>query len=627
MVRRLDVVAELAAHQQHLVLEEHPPRAIVVALPPPAIARLVVPAWHAATRETTLATVAHEHGGGGGPLAILDLAKAPGGLTHRLAALEAQQIRRLIVHGARDQPGHARAVHARWHAELELLDSDLDGLLDPTVPTRTLTRGALCVAPGIPAPAHAAIVFAAVDADGDPRRVRDQGPQVWPYAVDRRRRLGPWSGVLPPEGLVGTADGARIRAAWDAYWTEQGHEDVVRAAALGLDPALEVDLREPGTPVRSARRARIIAITGIDGSGKSTQVARLASTLRDRGARVRVLKLYRQGAFLELANQLGARTRRGAPLAAFRVSRIVKLVDSLRVHRDHLAPALAECDAVIMDRYVETHVAAAESQLGWDLSRHPALAPFPVADLRCWLALDHEVALARREQRGGPPSADEHAVGLAGYARVFARLGAEELVLDAAVAEAENARAIAQRVTALVTSSDADPAASSLTPPTARSGAPGSLPCRVHLGDVGGERVELGREIFALRADLDRWCSVIARGIPEAFWLEAYAAQLVLDALTGARSAAIALWPGALARMTGHRDLAMLGELERMLESHVEVESFDPRADTYRSVFVALGSTAVSADRLAIDYAHQLRAIAGERGWRASIAAPSAAVS
>src|SRR5690606_10936282 len=111
------------------------------------------------------------------------------------------------------------------------------------------------------------------------------------------------------------------------------------------------------------------------------------------------LKLYRQGAFLELAGELGARTRRGGPLAAFRVSRIIKLVDSLRVFREHMAPALRDCDVVVMDRYLETHVAAAESQLGWELSRHPALALFPRADRTICLGIPPAAALRRLSAR------------------------------------------------------------------------------------------------------------------------------------------------------------------------------------------------------------------------------------
>jgi dTMP kinase len=389
---------------------------------------------------------------------------------------------------------------------------------------------------------------------------------------------------------------------------------VVRAAVLGLDPALEADLRVPVEP-RPSPRAKTIAITGIDGAGKSSHVARLAHALRDRGAAVRVIKLYRQGAFLELANELGARTRRGAPLAAFRVSRGIKLVDSLRVYRDHVAPALAACDAVLFDRYVETHVAAAESQLGWDVAAHPALAPFPVPGLRCWLALDPEIALARRDARGEPPSADEHAIGLRGYARVFARLAAApgEIALDATRGEDDNARAIAERAVAIVAAAGGEVDRSSLVPASAppRVRAPG--PCAVWIG-VDGERVALGDDALALRGALARWSG--AAGVPEAFWLEAYAAQLVIDVMTQAPArAAIALWPSAVAAMAGHGELDMLVELERVLAPLVEVERCDLRAESYEAVFAGLGAVGAAVGRLAGDYAAQLARIAAERGW------------
>jgi hypothetical protein len=142
----------------------------------------------------------------------------------------------------------------------------------------------------------------------------------------------------------------------------------------------------------------------------------------------------------------------------------------------------------------------------------------------------------------------------------------------------------------------------------------------VHVG-VDPDRPELGGDVLALRADLERWSG--AAGVPEAFWLEAYAAQLVLEAITTRPArAAVALWPGAVAGMAGHGELAMLCELERMLTPLVEVESYDPRAASYEPVFRALGATPAGAHRLACDYADRLARVALARGW--SRAAPSA---
>ncbi|HET7501320.1 MAG TPA: hypothetical protein VFK02_09970 [Kofleriaceae bacterium] len=629
MVNRLDVVAELAAHQQNLRPAPAAPRTALIALPPPAIAALIAPDALRGARARALAALAEELGGGDGALPVVELGAHDGrgrGVTGQLAELWERGIRALVVDGAREQPGYARVLRYRWPGALRMTAASwLDALLDPAEPVRLLAPGTVRVAPGVPAPAGVERVLAAVDDDGDPRRVAEQGPHVRAYAIDPARRLGAWSGVVPPRAAYATAAGAELRARWSAWWSARGRPEIVAAATLGLDPALEADLRDAPASAASERRARLIAITGIDGAGKSSHVARLARRLRDRGARVRVIKLYRQGAFLELANELGARTRRGAPLAAFRVSRVIKLDDSLRVYRDHVAPALAACDAVIFDRYVETHIAAAESQLGWDLSAHPALAPFPAPDLRFWLALDPAVALARRDARGEPASADEHAVGQTGYAQVFARLaaGPGEIALDAAAPEDHNARAIAECVLARVPAPGSvvadrarDPASESLMAPSAPRRVPlPASPCAVHIG-TDSTRVALGDDVLAVRAELAAWCGAAAAGIPEAFWLEAYAAQLVLDVITHAPArAAIALWPTAVAAMADHGELAMLAELARILAPLVAVERYDPRPEIYAPVFRRLGAGDAAARRLARDYAAQLERCAAEHGW------------
>jgi len=661
---RLDVVAELAAHQQHLIADPPPGETMLLALPPPVLCTMIAVDTFAELRRAALTTLASEFGGGDGPLAIVEYARGV------LDALWQRGVRNLVVHGGGERPGHMRAIRYRWPGALrEAGGSLLDRLLGPRSdvrePLRQIAPGVVVVAPGVSAPRDAACVLAAVDDDGDPQRVRTHD-LIWPYAFGEhdRRQLGPWSGVLPAAGRFGTTAGAAIRARWDAHWTALGHPDAVRIAALGLDPDLEATLRDAPSiahkprephaqiatnshiddagkslhvapPVASeqpARCAQVIAITGIDGAGKSSQVGWLASELRDRGARVEVVKLYRQGAFLEFANLLGARTRRGAPLAAFVTSRIVKLVDSLRVYRDQLAGALAACDVVLCDRYVETHLAAAHSQLGWDLTGHPALAPFPAADLRFWLTLDPEVALARRNQRGEPPSADEHAIGLRGYAAEFARLavGPNEIVLDATAPADANRRAILDQVTAKLAAPRGDAALSSLVPSRGLPRRTGPR-CSVHIGGVGGrggsgeasdgapDIIELGAELLALRGALDGWCGPIAGYAPEAFWLEAYAAQLVLDLWTlDVPRARLALWPEAVARMASHQSLEMLHELARLLAPLVDIETYDPHPTSYAPTFAALGATPSAALRLARDYAAQLERIASEHGWPSS---------
>jgi thymidylate kinase len=630
---RLDVVAELEAHQQNLRSPPAPAHAALAALPLAPVCTLVAGDWFAAWRAATVGALAVELGGGDGPLPVLDLAGAEGSIEARLRAAWERGVRSVFVHGSADQPGLARALRSRWPGSLhETGAAPLDLLFELDGPVRWLSPTVARVAPGVPAPSGAIVVLAAVDGDADPRQTGEQGDHVWPYALDAARRLGVWSGALSPAGALGTAAGQLSRSRWDEVWSRRGHPDVVRMAALAMDPDLEAALGEPMARM-PARRARIVAVTGLDGSGKSSHCDRLARLLRDRGASVRVLKLYRQGAFLELANELGARTRRGGPVAAFRTSRIVKLIDSLRVYRDHMEPALDTADVLVMDRYVETHIAAAASQLGWDLSGHPALAPFPAPDVRFWLEIDPDEALRRRDLRAERPTADEHATGLRGYAREFARLARRsgaEVRLDAAAAEEDNARLVAARSLAALAVARGPAEESRLTPPGGRPAAPATERCRVHLGPapIGpstgpstgpSSLVELGGDLLSLRAAFRTWCGDAAGGAPEAFWLEAYAADLLLDLrVLAPAEARIALWPGALARMAGHADLPMLGEIDRMLAPSVEIASCAASVDGTSEAFVRLGAHRRAALRLARDYTTALDRLAGECGWPAS---------
>jgi hypothetical protein len=143
--------------------------------------------------------------------------------------------------------------------------------------------------------------------------------------------------------------------------------------------------------------------------------------------------------------------------------------------------------------------------------------------------------------------------------------------------------------------------------------------CSVQIGGSGPELVELGAEVLMLRGALADACGPIAGHAPEAFWLEAYAAQLVLDRWTlDVTRARIALWPGAVAEMASHRSLEMLRELARMLAPLVEIERYDPRPASYVAAFVALGAAPRAAARLARDYATQLERLGTDQGWTAS---------
>ncbi|MBL8839994.1 MAG: hypothetical protein JNL90_00515 [Planctomycetes bacterium] len=617
----LDVVARLADHQQNLVpAAPPPPRAALLALPLPPLARALLGDALVAARAQWLSRRAEEHGGGDGPLPIVDLevdlelemelelglaAAATVHLEARLAPLAAAGIATLIVVGGAEQRGFARAVAARWPGSLERLELPLDALL------------------------------AAIPALRNDERPPADG-RVLVRALDPGRRLGAWWCCVPPAALLCTREGAELRAAWQRYWSARGWPDAVRCAVLGLDPLLDAALREPPSSPPSSPPpapadpplARHVAITGLDGAGKSTHAARLAASLAERGHAVAVVKIYRQGAFLELAGELGARTRRGAPLAAFRVSRLVKLLDSVRVLRDRLVPLAGRCDVVLLDRWLETHVAAAASQLGWELADHPLLAPFPRVDRRFWLELGAEEAIERLDARAERRSADEHATGLLGYAREFERLaaGPGEQRLSARAPLEENAAQLLREVVPL------------LAAPRRRgevvaveNGAPPRLPldaahgrCRLHLG-AHAERPELGRGLFELITFLRERSGGALSGVPEATWIEAYLVELLLAlGTTRPARAAVALWPAALLAMEECADLPMVAELARLLDAETQVESASSDDEARRAAddaFRALGFAPAGAARFAASYSEALRAT--PRAWSAAPSAPA----
>jgi thymidylate kinase len=556
----LDVLARLAEHQSNVRAASTPHTCALVALPLPAIAWALAHDALAAWREAALQRSARMLGGGDGPLPIIDLNQDLRPLPILLRDL-ALRYDALKIWGDRDQPGFSRELRCRWRGGLQFLGEGVTvALMDDPRPSLDFGQGVVRIYAGCPAPTGSNTVLVGIPPWADPDRVDGE-----PYVVDPERRLGPYSGFLPPEAVLGTDRGASLREAWLARWADW--REAVRCAVLEFDPLLATRLRLPHA--KPAPDARVISITGIDGSGKTTHVSELTRRLSAAGYRVASLKMYRHGAFLDLANDISARTRNGAPLSAMRISRLVKLVDSLRVYFDCFTPALERADVLVMDRYVETHIAAARSQLGWDVAEHPLLQ-FPPPALQFWLWLDPGLAIDRLRERSDDLTADEHPAGLTGYAQVFRELAVNEtdVVLDARAPVEVNIGKVAEL------------ALKAAPRPASRAGGIIEVkgveaPERVRRpGErrpvwIGGARgAPLGNDVYRFQEILGE------RGLAltTVDWLEIYSTQVLLDLdLALDAEAVVPLWPGALAALPGFEDCRGLEEIDRMLRSRVEV--------------------------------------------------------
>ncbi|MFL2936315.1 MAG: dTMP kinase [Myxococcota bacterium] len=141
----------------------------------------------------------------------------------------------------------------------------------------------------------------------------------------------------------------------------------------------------------------LIAFEGIDGSGKSTQVERLASALRAAGHEVCVTREPTDG---EHGRKIRALSTRGAPLS---LEEELDLFEQDR--REHvkelIAPALGRGEVVITDRYFLS-TAAYQGSRGLDsdaiLRSHEEL--FPIPDVVFFIDVPPEAALLRVEARG-----------------------------------------------------------------------------------------------------------------------------------------------------------------------------------------------------------------------------------
>ena len=146
------------------------------------------------------------------------------------------------------------------------------------------------------------------------------------------------------------------------------------------------------------KRGSLITFEGLDGSGKSTQCARLAAALAAAGRDVVCTREPTDG---EWGQRIRAMASSGQRVAAEEELRW--FVEDRREHvREVLNPALESGAVVLCDRYYHSTVAyqGARGHDPWALLA-AAEGEFPVPDRTLWFALPAAEGLDRVRARGG----------------------------------------------------------------------------------------------------------------------------------------------------------------------------------------------------------------------------------
>lgn len=143
---------------------------------------------------------------------------------------------------------------------------------------------------------------------------------------------------------------------------------------------------------------RLIAIEGIDGAGKTTQVDLLVAALRAGGHEVVATKEPTSGPFGQKIRRLS--TAGQAPSASEQLE--LFCADRAQHVRELIAPALARGASVVTDRYYLSNVAY-QGAAGLDpqeiLARNEA--EFPIPDAVILIVVDPREGLRRVRARGG----------------------------------------------------------------------------------------------------------------------------------------------------------------------------------------------------------------------------------
>jgi dTMP kinase len=167
-------------------------------------------------------------------------------------------------------------------------------------------------------------------------------------------------------------------------------------------------------------RGSLVVLEGLDGTGKSTQLPRLAARLRARGHTVVETREPFDCAPGRRIRELAQRHEPVAP-----EDELALFMEQRRIHvRERIAPALAGGAVVLSDRYFLSTVAY-QGARGLDPEALLAAseAEFPLPDLALLLELPTALGLARVASRGAPAEpAFERADFLARVHAIFTAL-------------------------------------------------------------------------------------------------------------------------------------------------------------------------------------------------------------
>jgi dTMP kinase len=167
-------------------------------------------------------------------------------------------------------------------------------------------------------------------------------------------------------------------------------------------------------------RGSLVVLEGLDGTGKSTQLPRLAARLRGRGHEV---VETREPFDCAPGRRIREIAQRHEPVPP--ADELALFMEQRRIHvRERIAPALARGAVVLSDRYFLSTVAY-QGARGFDPQALLAAneAEFPLPDLALLLELPAAVGLERVASRGAPAEpAFERADFLARVRAIFAAL-------------------------------------------------------------------------------------------------------------------------------------------------------------------------------------------------------------